>query len=62
MAREAARVGLADMADAEREEEAVEGDRAPRLDRGEQIARRGLAEAVPFLELRRAFAVARAAA
>ena len=54
MAREPARIGLADMADAERVEEAVERDRAPRLDRREQIARRGLAEAFPFLQRRRA--------
>ena len=55
MAREPARVGLADMTDAEREQKAVEGDGPPRLDRGEQVARRGRAKAVPFLELRRAY-------
>ena len=50
MAREPARVGLADVADAERVEEAVEGDAPPRLDRGEQIARRDFAEAFPFAQ------------
>ena len=58
MAREPARIGLADMANAERIEEAVEDDAAPRLDRLEEIARRGLAEAVPLGERGRAVAVA----
>ena len=48
MAGEPARVGFADMADAERIEKAVEDNGSPRLDRGEEIARRGLAEPFPF--------------
>ena len=47
MAGEPARVGLADMANAERVEEAVERDAPARLDRGEQIARGSFAKTVP---------------
>jgi len=52
MAREAPRIGFPDMADAERVEEAVNGDFAPRLDRSEQIAGRDLAKALAFAEAR----------
>ena len=62
MTREPARVGLADMADAEREQEAVQRDRAPRVDGGEEVARRSFAKAFPFAQRRRALAVARAEA
>src|SRR5262249_28150810 len=48
--REHARRGLADVADAERVEEALERDIAPCLDRAEQISHRGLAVAFLLLE------------
>ena len=47
MAREQLRVGLADMADAERENQPVERDGAPRLDSREEVAHGKIAE--PFL-------------
>ena len=59
MAREAAGVGFADMADAERIEEAVDGDGPPRLDRREEIARREFAKAFALAEARPLGAVAR---
>ena len=46
MPRQHLGVGLADMADAEREDEAVERHAAPRLDGGEEVAHRGLAVAL----------------
>src|SRR5580658_661028 len=59
MAREAPRVGLADMANAERIEEAVERDRAARVDGVEQVARRSLAKTLPFTQRGTALPVAR---
>ena len=50
-ARQRQRRGLADMADAERVDEALQRNLAPRLDRAEQIAHRGLAVALDLLEL-----------
>ena len=50
-ARERDRRGLADVADAERIDEALQRNLAPRLDRLEQIADRGLAVALDLLEL-----------
>ena len=46
------RRGLADMADAERIDEAVEPDVAARLDGGEEVLGRRLAPTLAFLELR----------
>ena len=54
MAGEAARVGLADMPDAKREQEPVEGDGPAGVDRVEQIPDRRFAEAFPVLERRAA--------
>ena len=59
MARQAPRVGLADMADAKRIEEAVERNRPARVDGVEQIAGRSLAETFPFAQRRTALPVAR---
>ena len=59
MARQAPRIGLADMANAERIEEAVESDRAARVDGVEEVARRQLAEAFPFAQRRVVAPVAR---
>src|SRR5208282_6247524 len=59
MARQAPRVGLADMANAQRIEETVERDRAARVDRVEQVARRSLAETLPFTQRGTALPVAR---
>ena len=59
MARQQLGIGLADMADAERIDQAVERDFAPRLDRVEQIAHRGLAIALALFELLRRALVAR---
>ena len=56
VAREAPRIGLADMADAERKEEAVERRVPPRFDRGEKIAHRSLAETFPFAQVGCGFA------
>ena len=51
--------GLAHMRDAEREDEAVERDRAARLDRGEQVLRARLAPALAVLEPLEALRIAR---
>ena len=59
MACEPARIGLADMANPERKEEAVEGDGASCVDGGEEVVRRGLAEPFPFPQGRAALPVAR---
>ena len=58
MARQAPRIGLADMANAERIEETVERDRAARVDGVEEVARRSLAEAFPLAQRRAALPVA----
>ncbi len=55
-ARQRHRRGLADMADAERVDEPLQRNLAPRLDGGEQIAHRGFAETFHLFE--RDFAVA----
>ena len=59
MAREAPRIGLADMADPERKEEPVERNRPARLDGVEQVARRSLAEPFPLAQRRFALPIAR---
>ena len=46
MARQEARIGLADMSDAERVDEARERDRAARVDRREEVLRARLAPAL----------------
>src|SRR5208283_2227568 len=51
VASESARIGLADMAYSERMDEAIDRHAAPRLDRREEIAHRGLAEALAVFEL-----------
>ena len=52
MPRQQARVGLADAADAERVDEALQRNVPPRLDRARQVARRHLAPAFAFGDLR----------
>src|ERR1700722_8153072 len=59
MAREAPRIGFADMADAKRIEEAVERNRPARVDGVEQVAGRSLAESLPLAQRRAALPVAR---
>ena len=59
MAREAPRIGLADMADPERKEEPVERNRPARVDGVEQVARRSLAEPFPLAQRRSALPIAR---
>src|SRR5262249_26862940 len=59
MAREAEGVGLADVANAERIEEAVKRDRATRVNGAEEVTRRSLAEPLPFAERRTSLPVAR---
>src|ERR1700722_6453210 len=59
MAREAPRIGLADVADSKRIEEAVERNRPPRVDGVEQVAGRSLAESLPLAQRRAALAIAR---
>src|SRR5271170_6487436 len=59
MAREAPGIGLADMADSKRIEEAVERDRPPHVDGVEQVARRDLTESLPLAQGRAALPIAR---
>ena len=59
VARQAARIGLANMAYAERIDEAIDRNRATRLDRREYVARRDFAKALALAQWRPILAVTR---
>src|SRR4051812_15247388 len=59
MAGQELRRSLADMRDAEREDEAVERDLAPRRDGGEEVAGAGLSPPFPVFEAFQAAGIAR---